>query len=200
MHTVMGAEVFKDFRLVGGTALSLQLGHRISVDIDLFTDLSYGSAPFEQIESFLSTTFPVTHTSAGNVALGKSYLIGGRQDQLIKLDLFYTDTFIFPAIHVDGWRMASVAEIAAMKIDVIQRGGRKKDFWDLHELLEHHSLFEMLEFHRHRYEYTHDQKEILNKLTDFSLANDDFDPICLKGKYWAFIKEDIEDAVQKVCS
>jgi hypothetical protein len=38
---------------------------------------------------------------------------------------------------------------------------------------------------------------ILKNFTDFSLADEDFDPICLKGKYWEFIKEDIENAVEK---
>ncbi len=38
LETLMQADVFNDFRLVGGTALSLYRGHRMSVDIDLFTD------------------------------------------------------------------------------------------------------------------------------------------------------------------
>ncbi|PRY21724.1 nucleotidyltransferase AbiEii toxin of type IV toxin-antitoxin system [Spirosoma oryzae] len=47
LSTLMSAEVFAPFRLVGGTALSLQLGHRISIDIDLFTDALYGDIDFE---------------------------------------------------------------------------------------------------------------------------------------------------------
>ncbi len=45
--------IFKPFRLVGGTALSLQLGHRMSVDIDLFTDATYKSIDFKAIRKFL---------------------------------------------------------------------------------------------------------------------------------------------------
>ncbi|WP_240409063.1 nucleotidyl transferase AbiEii/AbiGii toxin family protein [Flavobacterium psychrotrophum] len=45
------------FRLVGGTALSLQHDHRISVDIDLFTDADYGSINFDSIEQTLSRLF-----------------------------------------------------------------------------------------------------------------------------------------------
>jgi len=55
---LMAAKEFKDFRLVGGTALSLQLGHRVSVDIDLFSDCDYGSIDFEAIESYLIMNFP----------------------------------------------------------------------------------------------------------------------------------------------
>jgi len=47
--TLMKAKELLDFRLVGGTALSLHLGHRMSVDIDLFTDATYKSIDFELI-------------------------------------------------------------------------------------------------------------------------------------------------------
>lgn len=46
------------FRLVGGTALSLLKGHRISVDIDLFTDQTYGTTDFEEIENEIKQIFP----------------------------------------------------------------------------------------------------------------------------------------------
>ena len=49
----------------------------------------------------------------------------------------------------------------------------------------------MLSLHRKRYPYTNDEELILHNLINFKLANDDFDPICLRGKYWEFIKEDI---------
>ena len=57
LEILMTSSVFENFRLVGGTALSLQLGHRISVDIDLFSDDSYGSIDFEEIENFLKSNF-----------------------------------------------------------------------------------------------------------------------------------------------
>lgn len=49
--TLMKADVFSTFRLVGGTALSLHLGHRESVDIDLFSDVPYGSLDFGSIDN-----------------------------------------------------------------------------------------------------------------------------------------------------
>ncbi|WP_312761666.1 nucleotidyl transferase AbiEii/AbiGii toxin family protein [Epilithonimonas sp.] len=57
LEIVMNAEILKPFRLVGGTSLSLQLGHRISIDIDLFTDADYGSIDFGEIEDFLKQNF-----------------------------------------------------------------------------------------------------------------------------------------------
>jgi len=82
-----------------------------------------------------------------------------------------------------------------MKLDVIQREGRKKDFWDLHELLPDYGIGKMLELHKKRYSYGHDRDLILRNLINFTRADDDFDPICLRGKYWEFIKEDFEEAV-----
>lgn len=86
--------------------------------------------------------------------------------------------------------MASLPDVTAMKVDVISRGGRKKDFWDLHELKNIYSISEMLEFHRMRFEYTHDRQQVIESLVDFSSADDDPDPVCLKGKVWELIKLD----------
>ena len=85
-----------------------------------------------------------------------------------------------------------------MKIDVVQRVGRKKDFWDLHELLPKYDIQTMLTLHQQRYPYTHDKGLIIKNFTDFELADDEFDPVCLRGKYWEFIKEDIVEAVERL--
>lgn len=58
LATIMQNDIFQAFRLVGGTSLSLQLGHRKSDDIDLFTDEPYGSIDFAVIDKFLRKTFP----------------------------------------------------------------------------------------------------------------------------------------------
>lgn len=191
---LMAAKEFKDFRLVGGTALSLQLGHRVSVDIDLFSDCDYGSIDFEAIESYLIMNFPyIDYFSDIPTGMGKSYLIGVNKDNAVKLDVFYSDKFIQPIYEFEGIRMATIPEILAMKLDVIQRIGRKKDFWDLHELLPLFILEDMLLLHEQRYPFSHDRKLILDNLTNFSLADEEFDPICLRGKYWEFIKEDFDE-------
>lgn len=198
LQILMASEVFADFRLVGGTSLSLQIGHRMSVDIDLFSDVPYGSINFAEIESFLKANFAyVDGFSDLQPAMGKSYVIGTDKDNTVKIDIYYTDTFIRSERTEDEIRLATIEEIIAMKIDVVQRGGRKKDFWDLHEFLSEFGIGKMLELHEERYPYSHDKDLILKNFIDFSSADDDFDPICLHGKYWEFIKEDIEEAVNK---
>ena len=88
--TLMQADEIKEFRLVGGTAMSLHLGHRMSVDIDLFTDANYGSIAFESIDDFFKRSYPyVSGDFGGNPGMGKSYLVGKSPDEVIKLDIYY---------------------------------------------------------------------------------------------------------------
>jgi hypothetical protein len=193
---VMADPLFDPFRLVGGTALSLQLGHRKSVDIDLFTDAPYGSIDFDAIDKYFRQHHSyVSDPTAGPVAFGRSYFVGRDPQQAVKVDIYYTDPFIREPILEDKIRAASTEEITAMKIDVIGRGGRKKDFWDIHELLDHYSVDEMLALHGERYPYDHNGKALRNKLTDFAFADDDLDPSCLRGKYWEIIKLDLIETV-----
>ncbi len=92
-------EELDNFRLVGGTALSLQLGHRISVDIDLFIDATYGTVDFIPIYNRLVKTYPyIIGKKPDNVGFGFSFIIGNSQSESVKLDLYYTDTFLFPPV------------------------------------------------------------------------------------------------------
>ena len=96
---LMEVQELNSFRLVGGTSLSLQLGHRASGDFDMFTDADYGSIDFMKLENSLRGLFPYIDTSpAGFGGLGKSYFIGRHKRELVKLDLFYTDSFAFPCV------------------------------------------------------------------------------------------------------
>lgn len=196
---LMQNDLFQPFRLVGGTSLSLQLGHRMSDDIDLFTDKLYGSIDFEATGKFLRKTFPyVSDLQKGPIGIGVSYLVGKSQHDAIKLDLFYTDPFIQPVLQIGPYRLATVGEIIAMKVDIVQRRARKKDFWDIHELLDTHTPDEMIALHAKRYPYNHDESRIRQNFTDFSRADEDFNPICLKGKHWELIKLDVTLALQAV--
>lgn len=196
LQELMQADAFGAFRLVGGTALSLHYGHRMSVDIDLFTDADYGSVDFKAIDTYLRQAYPYVDTNNyETVGMGRSYYVGTSQQECIKLDLFYTDPFIEPCMLIDGLRLASPGEIAAMKLDVVQRTGRKKDFWDIDLLSRHFTIDSMFRLHEKRYPYTHNRELLRTQFTDFSGADTDFDPICLLGKHWEVIKLDIIDLI-----
>lgn len=72
LKQLMNCPLFDSFRLVGGTSLSLQLGHRISDDIDLFTDIPYGSIDMESIDTYLRTMYKhITLPQPGPVGMGR---------------------------------------------------------------------------------------------------------------------------------
>ncbi len=199
LERLMTCKELNRFLLVGGTSLSLQLGHRISTDIDLFTDAEYGSIDFNAIEAMLQREFPYVDDGSINlVALGKHYFVGLSEREAVKLDIYYTDTFVFEKISFGSIRLADMREIAAMKLEAICGGGRKKDYWDLHELMNHFSISDMISFHEKRYPFGHDKKKLLDALQNFSFVDDDLDPICLKSKYWELIKLDIQAAIESV--
>jgi hypothetical protein len=196
LRQLMQAKPFAPFRLVGGTDLSLQLGHRHSDDIDLFTDADYGSIDFDVLHAWLLEHFPYVDTHAkGPAGMGKAYFIGESSNNSVKLDLYYHDPFIRPALVIDNIRMAHLEDIIAMKVDVIRRGGRMKDFWDLHEMMDTYSIDQMIAFHAERYPYQHDEDQLRTNFTRFEQADEDFTPVCLRGKYWELIKADFIEAL-----
>jgi predicted nucleotidyltransferase component of viral defense system len=184
------------FRLVGGTALSLQLGHRMSEDIDLFTAAEYGSIDYKAIREFLENKYPFcVSRSLDNVSLGTNFVVGNSITDCVKLDLYYTDEFIEKPIIINNIRMATINEIIAMKLEVILQGGRKKDFWDLHYFMDKMNLDDMISLYGKRYPYSdgfnYNKKQLLN----FDKADNDFEPICLLGKNWEIIKLDFYEFV-----
>ncbi len=167
LRRLMSAEVLNDFRLVGGTALALQRGHRMSVDIDLFTDLDYADMPVADMRNYLEKEFPVHRgtESMDMPANGYHIFLSEGQEPPIKVDFFYTEPFIFPAIEEDGLRIADQREIAAMKLGVIgNQIYRQKDYWDVHDLLEDYSLSEMIQWALQRDPYSFNKEDIIKGL------------------------------------
>lgn len=167
LRRLMSAEVLNDFRLVGGTALALQRGHRMSVDIDLFTDLDYADMPVADMRNYLEKEFPV-HRGTESMEMpanGYHIFLSEGQEPPIKVDFFYTEPFIFPAIEENGLRIADQREIAAMKLGVIgNQIYRQKDYWDIHDLLEDYSLSEMIQWALQRDPYSFTKEDIIKGL------------------------------------
>ena len=99
LNVLMAEPLFAPFRLVGGTNLSLRLGHRLSVDIDMFTDAPYNSLDYKTFEKFLQAKFNYYYSGdpTSIIGFGRGYHIGNSKDDCIKLDLMYTDPFIHQA-------------------------------------------------------------------------------------------------------
>jgi predicted nucleotidyltransferase component of viral defense system len=191
LRDLMKEELFSPFRLVGGTALSLQIGHRMSVDIDLFTDAYYDSIDFEEIKNFIEYKYNYcSYRNIERVGMGTYFEVGNSKIDCVKIDLFYTDNFIFDEIIIDNVRMASEKEIIAMKLDVVLRNGRKKDFWDLHYYLDKISIDEMISFFVLRYPYDDSFYRLKSQFMNFENADLDTEPNCLLNKEWEIIKLD----------
>lgn len=199
---LMSNNVFRDFYLVGGTSLSLQRGHRMSIDIDLFTDIDYGNLNVPEIKTALHSMFAVTdnieHLQTRQIV--NTIYVGDDKDSIVKLDLCYDDGRpAFPIIETDGLRIADERDIAAMKLEAIANGSfRRKDFWDIHDLLESYSINDLIEFHKLKYPYGHSVSDIIEALRRCDKSQDATDIICLKGKYWEFIAEDLKEEVKQI--
>jgi hypothetical protein len=132
-----------DFYLVGGTALALHLGHRNSIDIDLFSKLDFDT---EKIVNLLQSEFSFTE-----IFLRKNTIIGIING--IKVD-FITHPYenIYPPITEEGITFLSKEDIAAMKLNaIVNSGQRLKDFIDIYFLLEYFSVEGMLGFFERKY-------------------------------------------------
>lgn len=167
LRKLMSSKVFKDFRLVGGTALALQRGHRRSVDIDLFTDLDYAEMPVAAMRDYLEKEFPIHKgTESMNMpANGYHIFLSEGNEPPIKVDFFYTEPFIFPIVEKEGLRIADQREIAAMKLGVIgNQIYRQKDYWDIHEMLESYSLSDMMQWAVERNPYSITRDDIIKGL------------------------------------
>ena len=120
--------------------------------------------PLEEIRDFIEKTFP-QHPGTETLeesALGYHLWVSDGNSPLIKVDLFYTDPFIFQPICQDGIRMADEREIAAMKLLAIAGPiKRQKDFWDIHELLQNYSFEEMIRWGIQRHPYSLTKEEIV---------------------------------------
>jgi len=198
LKDIINEPLFMPYRLVGGTSLSLQLGHRMSVDIDLFTDAEYSSIDYKAIRGFLENKYSYCSSrNLDNVSFGTYFEVGNSKDDFVKIDLYYTDEFIEKPITIENIRMATAKEIIAMKLDVVLRGGRKKDFWDLHYFIGKVTLDEMIALFQKRYPYDDDFYKIKKQLVNFAIADTDFEPICLLGKDWGIIKLDFYEFVGK---
>lgn len=197
---ISSSKEFNEYWLVGGTALSLQRGHRISVDIDMFTDMSYDKFDLTAIEKYLTETFEFVEFYPDLIqAIGRTFYIGNSKKESVKLDIFHqSDLFIFDKVEKEGVRMISIEEILAMKLEIIQNANtRKKDFWDIYDLIFDYSLEDMLSFHEKKYIYTHDRESIVNNFINFDKADNYFDPTCLRNHIWDVIKFDIVNWVNQ---
>ncbi|MBS1578575.1 MAG: nucleotidyl transferase AbiEii/AbiGii toxin family protein [Bacteroidetes bacterium] len=188
LQELMVDEQLKIFYLVGGTALALQIGHRYSIDLDLFTSQPFNT---EELQYYLSTNYNFkTDLLATNTL--KGFI------QNVKCDFITHSYFMVSNLHFEnGVRIISLRDIAAMKLSAIaQNGSRYKDFIDIFYLLKYLSLNEMLEAFKLKYPLS-SVLIAVKGLSYFEDINFDFDkPVVLEKISFTKIKNRILNAIQ----
>jgi predicted nucleic acid-binding protein len=138
-------DTFKDYFLVGGTALSLQLGHRMSVDIDLFTRKDINK---DEILDLLNRDYYGKYQILSIQNIIFQVVING-----VKVDIVKNDYELIEDVKSEkGIKYLGKKDISAMKLMAIaNRGDQAKDFVDLYYLLQEIRLKDMFEYFKQKY-------------------------------------------------
>ena len=189
LERLMISEELRNFYLVGGTALALYLGHRKSIDIDLFYHDHFDS---ELIADYLNETFEIK-----SIEVSKNLVRCFINE--IKIDIMSHRYSLVDEIMIsNNIRIASLKDLAAMKLNAVTTRGMKKYFWDIGNLLDIFSLKEMLIFYKTKYPDA-SLWQVEKSLSWFDDAdNEQTEIIDLKGHHWLEIKQKILAETKKL--
>lgn len=180
MHELFAKEsVAARFYQAGGTALALLRGHRRSVDIDLFA-----TEPFDE-ESIVR----LVSGHEGVILARDRGTVHGLVGAVRVSFLHYPYPLLRPEIRLDTIRLASIDDIAAMKVVAVSQRAEKKDFFDMHEILKTMSAAQVKaatigKFGSAQINCYH----ALRSFFFFDDAEDSPDPISLNGTTWPQVK------------
>ncbi len=188
LKQLMAIESLKDFVLVGGTNLALRKGHRISIDIDLFTNTDFDT---NDILPVLQAQYPLLTVSEQR----QTSLLSWIDD--IKVDFIrHNYPYVAEPEVIDGIRLASEKDVIAMKLNAVAQRGARKDFWDIAVLLDDYSIADMLACYTAKYA-ANDVYFVVRSLTYFEDAdNKTHEAIqSLTDMTWEQVKQKITTAV-----
>ncbi|MDX2133763.1 MAG: nucleotidyl transferase AbiEii/AbiGii toxin family protein [Saprospiraceae bacterium] len=173
--------------LVGGTALALQMGHRLSIDLDLFTHQPFDGAIL--LEHFKAQYQVQALTITDTIFI---LVVNG-----IKVDCVqYRYPFAFPLVQVGGIRLADIRDIAPMKLDAVTKRGSKKDFVDMYYLFELFSPIQILEWYDQMFRHS-TSFHVVRSLTYFEDAEQTEMPVVLdQGVSWEKVKKRMIEVVK----
>ena len=174
-------------RLVGGTALALHLGHRKSVDLDMF-------GIFDPIVSYRKLLADAGHSVEG----AENGTVQSLRVNNVKVDLVnYPYRWLDDAIEEGNIRLAGLRDIAAMKLSAVANRGRKKDFIDVARLLDVFSLDQMLSLYKEKFSVS-ELSFPLRGLMYFDDAEEDPMPEMFDSNFtWENVKKTVVAATRK---
>lgn len=174
--------ISQSFYLAGGTALSLQIGHRLSVDLDFFSPTEDIPTIRPVLENSLSKLPSILADSSwGNlVYLSKNVRVG-----------FYGYGFplVAPLVETDGIRLASIEDIALMKLDAMLSRAARKDFYDLYFICKSMPLKQLFKKADQKYPSIRDfEAQATKRLVYFENAENETEPSLLENVAWQTVK------------
>jgi predicted nucleotidyltransferase component of viral defense system len=178
------------FYLSGGTALSLQLGHRVSEDLDFFTQDTFTAQTYlQELELFGS----LEHVELDSITLN-AFLDG------VKIQLLH---YPYPLLenpnNWNGIQLSCKIDIACTKLVTVSQRGSKKDFIDVYFLLKEYSLEELLHKLNEKYvKVQYNDVHILKSLTFFTEADAQPMPRMLIDTNWEDVKQDLMQKVRQL--
>jgi len=182
-------KIASDAYLAGGTALALQMGHRISYDLDFFTDKKFKS------QIFLKKIGQIKSYHHEKVDWGT--ILGRLGD--IKFSLFYYPyPLLQKPVEFKKVKIAQVSDIAAMKVAAVSERGTKRDFIDLYFILQKISLQDALDFYDRKYKkLASNLIHVKKSLVYFDNAEDDPMPKMIIPVSWQEVRDFFEKEIKK---
>ncbi len=190
LKQLMEMSELKKFSLVGGTALSLKYGHRKSIDLDLFC-----TEPFEneEVVKSLENQFGEKFTYRGKFSKWGVFC----SIDNVKVDIvYYPHAQIAENVEMEGIRLYDDKDLIAMKVQAALGRGKKKDFWDIAELLTKYSIQDFIDFHKQKYPNQMLGISVPQALTYYVDADESENPETIKKQSWNDIKKFISKQVR----
>jgi predicted nucleotidyltransferase component of viral defense system len=185
------SKIIQRAHLAGGTALALQLGHRISYDLDFFT-----AKEFDE-NKLLPEIKKISDFQLENISWRT--ILGKFED--VRFSIFYYEyPLLYPTKKFGRINVIDMRDIAAMKIAAIASRGTKRDFIDLYFICKDTlSLPDAIGLYDKKYKNLATTKiHIMKSLVYFEDAQADEMPEMLKKANWEDIKKFFENEVKKL--
>lgn len=188
LKTICLIKEFELFGLGGGTNLALRMNHRISIDLDFFTNINFDTSSIFQI---ITRKFP----SAELLFEQNQTMIFTIND--VRVDfVLYPFSWRHPLEVIEGARLISIEDIIPMKLQAVSNRNAKKDYYDIAALLKQYSLSRMLKIFSSKFPKI-DVGFIIHSLTDFEKADTELDPDTTgNSPTWNEIRFQLSDAVK----
>ncbi len=189
LKTICKEPLLQTFALGGGTNIALKKGHRISVDLDFFTNQPFTNAEVYQCISALP--------------LKTELLFEQNQTMMFMVDGVKVDFILYPFVWlklfdvIDDCRFVHLEDMIPMKLQAVSNRFAKKDFYDIDTLLSDYPLHEMLEIFKLKFPDI-DSGFIIHSLTHFDVADTEAPPVLLpSSKSWEQVKNNLQNTVRK---